>query len=181
MPLALIKPDGSFLTISQRKYEQWVADYPNLDIKYEITKANEWLSRNSSRGWKTLNGFQKWLDRAQENAPKGKQKLSETVPFQESDNYALRYEREHPPEAPQRASEATALRELERALEQCRIPYQTKEKKAAVKPLFCKHEFKPSFYGGGDWCTKCGTFAAQWFCLDIDRPKECFCRRVISE
>ena len=66
----LIAGDDSYLNISSNRFKEWQAAYPDVDIDEEIKKANSWLSRNKGKRWKTLRGFESWLHRAQENAPR---------------------------------------------------------------------------------------------------------------
>ena len=160
--LALVRPDGSFLSISEARFLQWKADYQNVDVKAEIAKANIWLQKNPGRAWKTLAGFEKWLSRAQENAPKDKrQKLSETVSYRESKHYATEYEKtQKPPEDDGRRLDKSEVGRICRSL----ITNYEQRPSGFSHPsqLTCEHSFRPSFYGGGDWCWNCGMFRDQW-------------------
>src|SRR6056300_2047067 len=89
---SLVSPDGSFLTIPAEKWRRWEVDYPHIDLNLELKKANDWLTRNPSKRWKTTHGFQRWLDRAYERVKEDK-KIT-TVPAEESKHPSLYAEKD---------------------------------------------------------------------------------------
>lgn len=159
--LALNRPDGTFLNISQARHKEWSEKYPGLDIPEQVKRANEWLKRNPSKAWKTLRGFEAWLQRSWENSPKAQKQDSASGQIR----YAERVQRET---EEREAREAAIPRpDYERVREMCgelmrSLPeYQRKEPERADY-LRCEHTFTNSFYGGGEWCEKCGAFRGQW-------------------
>lgn len=169
---ALIRPDGTALSISESRFRRWQADYPGVDIKAEIAKANVWLQKNPAKAWKTLRGFEGWLERAPVSR-------AQTVSRSESKHYALVAEKNYfSNDDGRRASEDL----ISKTISQWRdmLGEVVLEEMPREKPqIFCQHEFRESFYGGGEWCVKCGMFVAQWWCLDIDHSDKCKCWRVV--
>lgn len=163
-----------YLNISSSRMKEWKAAYPDVDIELEIQKANAWLRRNKAKMWKTLMGFERWLQRAQDNAPKMAADVKSRGQLSHIDSVQRDYERS--------IKEAAGIpRPSEEWVEQClgqlmrSLPAVVREESERVDLLRCDHEFTESYYGGGDWCKKCGMFKKQWFCLRHDRPTECFC------
>jgi hypothetical protein len=76
MSIPLIPKDG-FYPITGDQLQQWVADYPGIDVKQEIVKCKNWnianpSNRKTKRG--ALRHITGWLSRAQDRArgPRGK-------------------------------------------------------------------------------------------------------------
>jgi len=175
----LVAGNDSYINITDNRFKEWQAAFPDIDIDEELSKANAWLSRNKGKRWKTLRGFEVWLQRAQDNAPrrredqKTKGQLSHLEQVQrEHERIQREYEN-----APRLSEEVVGemLRQLGESL-----PVIEREESKRVDQLRCEHEFKQSIFGGGQWCGKCGLFKDQWFCLRMDIPsnnlhRECHC------
>lgn len=57
--------NGSYHTITRERYEQLQADYPNINIKRELTKMRNWLEANPQRRKARIDRFiVNWLNRA---------------------------------------------------------------------------------------------------------------------
>lgn len=159
--LALNRPDGSFLNISQARHKEWSEKYPGLDIPEQVKRANQWLERNPSKAWKTLRGFEAWLQRSWENSPKAQKQDSASAQIR----YAERVQREA--EERERAEAEIPRLDYERVREICRqlsgsLPAYHREEPKRVDYLRCEHEWGSSWYQGSRWCAKCGAWADQW-------------------
>ena len=160
--LALIRKDGSSLSIPEQRYHEWKADFPGLDIKEEIQKANNWMSRQpKAKSWKTLAGFKGWLKRAYENSPRvgADKKTSGQLPHRE------RVQRENDERT---AAKAQIPRPSEeRVTEMCRqlresLPEYHRPESKRIDWLRHDHVFTKAYYGGLDWCEGCGMWKDQW-------------------
>ena len=154
--LALIRGDGSQISISEQKFHQWQADYPGLNVRDEVIKANAWMARNKSKSWKTIGGFEAWLKRAHESSPRvaADKKSSGQLAYRE------RVQRE---ENERQAAEAAIPRpSAEKVTETCAallrsLPEYIKPEPNRLDWRKCdQHIWSRSFYTGGQWCSKCG-------------------------
>lgn len=159
--LALIRGDGSQISISEQTFHSWKSEFPGLDVKDEIIKANAWMARNKSKSWKTVGGFVGWLKRAHASSPR--------VAADRKTQGQLAHLEEVQREAEDREkAEASIPRpDFETVSERCRqlresLPVVTKQESKRVDWLRCQHTFTASFYGGGEWCADCGMYKNQW-------------------
>lgn len=160
MEYALTAGGDRYLNISSNTMKEWKLKYPDVDIEQEIQKANGWLKRNKSKMWKTLRGFEVWLQRAQDNAPqraadlKSRGQLHHIEAVQNEWN-RQRYEAQKEPRlSDERVSEI--LGQLSRSL-----PTYHRPEPKRVDQLGHDHTWSRSFYGGEVWCEGCGLWADQ--------------------
>jgi len=159
----LLGKDGAFINISDGKWDRWKADYPGVDLIEELKKANAWLEKNPGRMWKTLGGFQSWLERAyQRIEEKSKPVQHVTTPYAESKHPSVYAEKDNGiGEAIEiYASEEVvqaSLRTAKAFLIEEGIPVEVNGKPP------CEHVWAFSHYGHNEWCPSCGLYADQLY------------------
>ena len=157
----LISGDG-YLNISDNRFKEWQAAYPDVDLDEEISKANAWLSRNKGKRWKTLRGFEVWLQKAQDNAPRRREDQKTKGQLSHLDQVQREHERvqrdyDSKPRLPEEVV-GEMLRQLRGSL-----PVIERQEPERMDWRRCNHVWSRAYYGGLPWCRECGTYKDQYF------------------
>lgn len=103
---------GGNINLSDSRWMEFNARFPDLDLELELKKANRWSELNPSRRWKSIRGFEQWCVRASMDKPRTKRE--ETVSFENSSHPSLVAERAYRGEEPAVHNDEVANAELDK-------------------------------------------------------------------